>query len=59
MNPNQFKVITHSVKKTDLNDARNLADMFNVFNTTFVDYVESECRDRQLARYPQSRLLEA
>jgi transposase len=25
VNPNQFKVITHSVKKTDPNDARNLA----------------------------------
>src|SRR5262245_40746301 len=25
VNPNQFKVITHSVKKTDSNDARNLA----------------------------------
>ena len=25
VNPNQFKVITHSVKKTDANDARNLA----------------------------------
>jgi len=25
VNPSQFKVITHSVKKTDLNDARNLA----------------------------------
>ena len=25
VNPNQFTVITHSVKKTDANDARNLA----------------------------------
>ena len=25
VNPSQFKVITHSVKKTDPNDARNLA----------------------------------
>jgi transposase len=25
VNPNQFKVITHSVKKTDPNDARNMA----------------------------------
>jgi len=25
VNPNQFKVITHSMKKTDPNDARNLA----------------------------------
>ncbi len=25
VDPNQFRVISHSVKKTDLNDARNLA----------------------------------
>ena len=25
VNPNQYKVISHSVKKTDPNDARNLA----------------------------------
>jgi len=28
VNPNQFKVISHSVKKTDKNDAKVLAEFF-------------------------------